>query len=178
MEARAALGAATALALTVTGGVSALFLTMGQASGTSSEPTSADGVVAVEYVDQYGNPVSAPQDLGTGTAPDVVLVNPDGTVVTASTTGVAPADAGQSYQEAPSAEGHNQEEYEYEDGDYEDDEYEGAEYEDGDYEEEEEEGDYEDDEDYEEGDDYEDSDDNEDGDEYAAHQQVGEADNG
>jgi hypothetical protein len=77
MESRAALGAAAALALTVTGGVSALFLAVGQASGAESSPTIADTAVTVEYVDQFGNPVADP--TAEAGAPEVILLNPDGT---------------------------------------------------------------------------------------------------
>lgn len=81
MDSKAALGAAAALALTVTGGVSALFLTIGQASGSSQDNTETDPAVTVEYVDQYGNPVAPPSISNVATTPEVILVNPDGTII-------------------------------------------------------------------------------------------------
>ncbi len=126
MDSRAALGAAAAVALTVTGGVSALFLTVAQAAPNSD----ADGqtAVTVEYVDQFGNPVPAPAAASADAAsPDVVLVNPDGTPVATNMT----ADAGY-------GEGEHEEEAEHEDGS----EYEDGYEEEAEYEEEGEDGEY------------------------------------
>ena len=80
MDTTAALGAAAGLTLTIAGGVSALFLTVGQTDqpAAPSEPAP----VVIEYVDQAGNPVTAPW-AATPAAPEVVLVYPDGTVVDA-----------------------------------------------------------------------------------------------
>lgn len=112
MESRAALGAAAALALTVTGGVSALFLAVGQASGAETPAT--DSAVTVEYVDQYGNPVAPAAIDGAATSPEVILVNPDGSIVDQSAEGMEPAMADAAYGEEAEA---------YEEGeDYEEDE--------------------------------------------------------
>lgn len=126
MESRAALGAAAALALTVTGGVSALFLAVGQASGAENSPTIADSAVTVEYVDQYGNPVAPPLAEAGAANPEVILVNPDGTVVGQSEAEgmTAPAMA-EGYGEE--AEAYEEEGEEYDAGE----EEEGAEYEEG-----------------------------------------------
>jgi hypothetical protein len=140
MESRAALGAAAALALTVTGGVSALFLAVGQASGAESSTTTADTAVTVEYVDEFGNPVAPPTAEAGATAPEVILLNPDGTPV------AQPA-AAEGATAVYGMEG-EAEEYEEEAEDY-DDEAEA----------------YEDEEEYDEG---EDEEHDEDGDEYVA----------
>jgi hypothetical protein len=81
MDTKAALGAAAGLTLTIAGGVSALFLTVGQVDqpAAPSEPAP----VVIEYVDQAGNPVAAPGTTIPAT-PEVVLVYPDGTVVDAA----------------------------------------------------------------------------------------------
>ena len=147
MESRAALGAAAALALTVTGGVSALFLAVGQASGAESSTTTADTAVTVEYVDEFGNPVAPPTAEAGATAPEVILLNPDGTPV------AQPA-AAEGTATAYGMEGEAEEE------DY---EAEGAEEEAEDYDDEAEA--YEDEEEYDEG---EDEEHDEDGDEYVA----------
>lgn len=62
MDRAKALTAAAALTLTVAGGVSALFLTVGLGAGSPDpEPsTAAETTIVTEYVDQYGNPVPAP----------------------------------------------------------------------------------------------------------------------
>ncbi len=121
MDSRAALGAATAVALTITGGVSALFLTVGQANAAG--PASTDELqpaVMVEYVDQYGNPVAPPAMAATanGASPEVILLNADGTPAAPS----APA------QPAPYAEHEEDEHEEYEEEEHEE-EYEEAEHE-------------------------------------------------
>lgn len=120
MDKKAALGTAAALALTVTGGVSALFLTIGQASGTSPDNSGTDAAVTVEYVDQYGNPVAAPSVSNVATSPEVILVNPDGTIVgqdpTAAKAETTPAygaeyEEEEEYEEAEHEEDEDDEEY-------------------------------------------------------------------
>jgi hypothetical protein len=56
MDRKKILATATALFLTVTGGVSALFLTVG-AADTAATPVAATEIV--EYVDAAGNPIPA-----------------------------------------------------------------------------------------------------------------------
>ncbi len=99
MNSRSALGAAGAIALTVAGGVSALFLTVGQANAadgvgvTTESATIGQESIAVEYVDQYGNPVAAPN--ATGGQPEVLFVDSAGNPVAAPNEAQAPAEAGQ-----------------------------------------------------------------------------------
>lgn len=130
MDRNTALGAAAGVTLAVVGAVSALFLTIDQPAEAAS-PTQA---TVVEYIDQYGNPVAAPGAVDTATvgSPEIVLVNPDGSLVETVPT-AAPATA------APAAE--------YEAEEYEEEEYE--EHEEEEYEEHEEE-EYEEDEDHDE----------------------------
>ena len=56
MDKKSALGAAAGITLTVAGAVSALTLGLAPSAG---EPV-ADDPAAVEYIDQYGNPIVAP----------------------------------------------------------------------------------------------------------------------
>ncbi|MGH1493025.1 MAG: hypothetical protein ACRBK7_27125 [Acidimicrobiales bacterium] len=139
MNPRSALGAAAAVALTVTGGVSAMFLTIGQANAApDNQPAPAADYTAVEYVDQYGNPVDAPTAMSS--TPEIIYMNPDGSLAT------NPAAAQPQVMAEPQmAYG---EEYEAE-------EYEGEEYEDGEESEEEYEESEEHEEEYEEADGYE-----------------------
>ncbi|MGI9614014.1 MAG: hypothetical protein ACR2QO_13985 [Acidimicrobiales bacterium] len=65
MDAKAAVGAVSGIALTIAGAATALFLTVGQAEPA---PTAQSTEVVTEYVDQYGNPV----DLSTATAAPAV----------------------------------------------------------------------------------------------------------
>jgi hypothetical protein len=138
MESRAALGAAAALALTVTGGVSALFLAVGQASGAESSTTTADTAVTVEYVDEFGNPVAPPTAEAGATAPEVILLNPDGTPAgqPAAAEGMTAAygmeDAAEEYEEEADdyddeAEAYEDEE-EYDEGEDEEHDEDGDEY--------------------------------------------------
>ena len=160
MDRNTALGAAAGVVLAVVGAVSALFLTIGQPADAATD----DGA-SVEYVDQYGNPVAAPLAPDESTTPQVVLVNPDGTLVdTVTSDPMATAGYGEE------AEGEEYEdEDDYEDGDHaegeeypEGDEHEGDEYPEGEHmEDEHAEGDEypEDDEDDEDGEDEEEEDD-------------------
>ena len=78
MRSRTALGIAAGMALTMAGGVSALFLTIGpvnsssadtvDTNGETSTADATDGVV-VEYVDQDGNPID-PSNLGSSSSSD------------------------------------------------------------------------------------------------------------
>lgn len=128
MDTRAALGAAVAVAMTVTGGVSALFLTVGQPSDASITPETA----VVEYVDQYGNPVAAPD--ASPVTPQVILVNADGTPVGSATDATRAgaqyggAEAETEYEAEYEEDEAEHEEAEHEEGDYEDDDYEEAGY--------------------------------------------------
>lgn len=125
METRAALGAATALALTVTGGVSALFLTVGQAAGQSADAGDPAEAVTIEYVDQFGNPIDP---AAAAVAPEVIILGADGMPVNQSVA-VPTADAGGYVAEG---------EYpDHEETDHEDTEHEEDDYEDGDEEEDE-----------------------------------------
>lgn len=130
MESRAALGAAAALALTVTGGVSALFLTVGQAASGDSPAGSNGQIATVEYVDQFGNPVAPPTMGAAEQAPQIVLLNPDGTPLD-GTTPTAPAQPGYPADEYPEGE---YPEDEYEDEEYPEDEYPEEEYEEDEHE--------------------------------------------
>lgn len=124
MNSRAALGAAAGVALTVAGGVSALFLTVAQA--TPQDPTTDQTAVTVEYVDQNGNPVADPNTTDPNTTvpvtPDIVVLNPDGTPVTATEPSTDPANG---YGEAEVQGEH--EEGEHEANEHEADEDEGEE---------------------------------------------------
>lgn len=122
MNPRSALGAAAAVALTVTGGVSAMFLTIGQANAGAAptdQPAPAAEHTAVEYVDQYGNPVDAPTAISA--TPEIIYMNPDGTLAanpSAQPQAMAEPEMTAAYSEEYEAE-------EYEDGE----EYEAEEYE-------------------------------------------------
>lgn len=70
---------AAALTLTAAGGVSALFLTFGQASSPATA-TVPETVVVTEYVDQFGRSVSL-DVTNPPTPPEVILVTPDGATV-------------------------------------------------------------------------------------------------
>ena len=73
MHKTTAAAAAGAVALTATGAVSALFLTLSQpSSGQFAEPAPTTTVIT-EYVDQHGNPVAAPDGTGLN-LPRVVVV--------------------------------------------------------------------------------------------------------
>jgi hypothetical protein len=76
MDGSKILATAGALVLTVTGGVSALFLTVG---ATNSPATPAATTEIVEYVDSAGNPLPA-ADIGVATAPanDANAIGGDG----------------------------------------------------------------------------------------------------
>jgi hypothetical protein len=121
MDRNTALGAAAGVVLAVVGAVSALFLTIDRPAEAAS-----NDAPAVEYVDQYGNPLTATAATAT---PQIILVNPDGTLVDQIATEPAPTYGG-AYEE--------HDEQEYEDDEYEDDEYEDDEYEDDDHDEHEE----------------------------------------
>ena len=72
MKKSTAAAAAGAVALTATGAVSALFMTMGAAQSPAA--ASSEPVVLTEYVDQNGNPVEAPGATGFQ-MPEVVVVD-------------------------------------------------------------------------------------------------------
>ena len=79
---RSAVGLAGGIALAVTGGATALFLTVG--AGADADSPTPEPVVVTEYVDQYGNPVAAPDDAvasSTGVNPPPIVID----VVDAST---------------------------------------------------------------------------------------------
>ena len=142
MERNTALGAAAGVVLAVVGAVSALFLTIDR----PAEAASTDAP-AVEYVDQYGNPATAPI---ANAAPEIVLINPDGTLVEPAAPEAATAYGGEYGEQTEEAEYEDEAEYgeedEYEDED--EDEYEDEEeYEDHDEDNEEADDEYEEDED-------------------------------
>ncbi|MGI9604464.1 MAG: hypothetical protein ACR2QE_21470 [Acidimicrobiales bacterium] len=117
METKTALAAAGALALTVTGGVSALFLAMDNvAAGDQTQPA----VEMVEYVDQNGNPLPMPAQVMPEVAVSDTAAPPEG------------ADEYEEYEEEGYGEGEDHEEYEeehHEDHEDEDHEkYEGADH--------------------------------------------------
>jgi len=145
MDKNAALGAGAGIALTVAGGVSALFLTIGQPGASPSTDTdvaTTDSAVAIEYVDQNGNPIAAPMATDP-VVPEVVVVNPGDLAVDPAPAAATSADAvstaysmeseypeGEEYPESEEEEaeeypeGEGEEEHDdYEDGD-EDEEYE------------------------------------------------------
>lgn len=133
MKKSTAAAAAGAVALTATGAVSALFMTMGAAHGPAA--ASSEPVVLTEYVDQNGNPVEAPGATGFQ-MPEIVVVDgpaPDPIVTTEYVdTYVASGASGEVHASEYEEADHDEEEYE-EEAEYEDeDEYEaaGAEYED------------------------------------------------
>ena len=71
MKTSTAAAVAGAVALTATGAVSALFLTLG--ATRTPEATGMEPIVVTEFVDQHGNPVVAP---GTTTSvPEVLVVD-------------------------------------------------------------------------------------------------------
>lgn len=72
MKKSTAAAAAGAVALTATGAVSALFMTMGAAQSPAA--ASSEPVVLTEYVDQNGNPVEAPGEAGFE-MPEIVVVD-------------------------------------------------------------------------------------------------------
>ena len=78
MNTRSALGAAAGLTLALAGGATALELGLNQATSSSPGPA---GIVT-EYVDQFGNPVAAPGTASADGMPQIVLMRPDGTIVT------------------------------------------------------------------------------------------------
>ncbi len=154
MDTKTALGAAAGLTLTVAGGVSALFLTLGGQIPT--EPTSVGAettvVETVEFVDQYGNPVADPSSSASTATPEVIVLHADGSPVTTVSETITEqavateADAGT----MPAAYADDNEEYETEE--YETEEYEEyeAEYEeDQGYEEDEHEEEHEEEDDHE-----------------------------
>jgi hypothetical protein len=115
MDAKAAAGAFTGIALTIAGAATALFLTVGQAESAPAPQTTE---IVTEYVDQYGNPV----DL---TTPTIASATAEELVSAAAYEGEV--------EEAEYEEDHEEEEEyeEYEDEDEEEyEEYE--EYEEGD----------------------------------------------
>ncbi len=78
MNTRSALGAAAGLTLALAGGATALGLGLNQATSSSPGPA---GII-IEYVDQFGNPVAAPAKASADGLPQVVLMQPDGTIAT------------------------------------------------------------------------------------------------
>jgi type IV secretory pathway VirB10-like protein len=120
MDRTKALATAAALALTVTGGVSALFLTVGAGD---SPPAATASTEVVEYVDAAGNPLPAAA-AGVASTP-------------AATPSDAPTYAGEAETEEHEEEEH-EEEHEEEEEEHEDGEHEDGEHEDGEHEEEEE----------------------------------------
>lgn len=145
MDRNTALGAAAGVTLAVVGAVSALFLTIDQPADAASPSGET-----IEYVDQYGNPLAAPE--ATSASPGVVLVNPDGTLVdTAASADAGAAYGGEEYEEHGEEEEYDEhgEEMEHAEGEHEEYGEHGEEAEEYDEEEE----DYEDeDDDYEDGD--------------------------
>ncbi len=123
MDRTTALGAAAGVTLAIVGGVSALFLTI----NNPADATQVGGATIVEYVDEYGNQIADPT---VAAAPEIVLLNPDGTVVEIISTTPEPGDSAPSNQGSePDGYGHDHDEYdEHEDEDYEENEYEEDEY--------------------------------------------------
>jgi len=72
MDRKTVLAAAGALVLTVVGGISALAIAFGGSPTDSGGAPAADAtdstIVVTEYVDQFGNPISGPDALATGSA--------------------------------------------------------------------------------------------------------------
>jgi hypothetical protein len=126
MNTRSALGAAAGLTLALTGGATAIGLGLTQTASSSSEPAS----IVTEYVDQFGNPVAAPAAVSADGMPQIVLMQPDGTIVTTEATpAMAAAEPAPQGMEIDYAAGENQTEHEHDD--YEDDDrYEEAEHDD------------------------------------------------
>ncbi len=138
MKKTTAAAAAGAVALTATGAVSALFLTIGQ---TSAPALAADPgtTVVTEYVDQNGNPVAAPDgqlDLSGFVVVDAPAATPEVIeeieYVTTYTQAPAAPYAGEygeeEYEEEDEYEDHDDEEEYEDDEEYEDEEgYEEAE---------------------------------------------------
>ena len=126
MDKTTAATTAGAIALTVAGGVSALFLTVNQA--TVAEPAGAvTPAVVTEYVDQYGNPVTvapisaAPSDLVITTVPAAPAADAAGEYALAAPEA---EEATEAYEEGEEYEEHEEgEEYEedHEEGEYDDD---------------------------------------------------------
>ena len=107
MKKTTAAAAAGAVALTATGAVSALFMTMGAAQSPAAAST--EPVVLTEYVDQNGNPVEAPGTTGFE-MPEIVVVDGPAadpivtteyvdTYVTAGASGEALASDGHAYDD-------------------------------------------------------------------------------
>ncbi len=128
MQRNTALSTAAALTLTVAGGVSALFFTVGTGAdaGPTPEPT-----VVTEYVDAMGNPVAAPVAAPEALAPEVVVQteSTDEPETVSTTDGLVGADQAAAYAQDPGVESEYPEETEYSE---EDEAYEEYEYEDGD----------------------------------------------
>jgi len=113
MKTRSALGAAAGLTLALAGGATAIGLGLTQTASSSPEPAS----IVTEYVDQYGNPVAAPAAVSADGMPQIVLMQPDGTIVTTEATpAMAAAEPAPQGMEIDYAAGENQTEYEDDDG--------------------------------------------------------------
>ena len=114
MNTRSALGAAAGLTLALTGGATAIGLGLTQTASSSSEPAS----IVTEYVDQFGNPVAAPAAVSADGMPQIVLMQPDGTIVTTEATpATAAAEPAAQRTEIDSDPSENESAGEYEDDD-------------------------------------------------------------
>jgi hypothetical protein len=114
MKKTTAAAAAGAVALTATGAVSALFLTVGQAGSPQLAEPAATTTIVTEYVDQNGNPIAAPNGVSQDLPRFVVVESPAAEPevieqVEYVTTYTQPAVAAPQYQE-----------YEEDDDEYED----------------------------------------------------------
>lgn len=133
MDTKTALGAAGGLSLTVVGAVTALVLTFG--GGTSilgGPPEEVPSQPAVEYVDQYGNPVALEQPAEVG--PEIVVTTAEAEAVDAQMVASEEPASGEAYAEGEEEEedyagGESEEEaeeYEVEGAEHEEDEEYGA----------------------------------------------------
>ena len=114
MNTRSALGAAAGLTLALAGGATALGLGLNQATSSSPGPA---GIVT-EYVDQLGNPVAAPATASADGMPQIVLMQPDGTIVTTeATAAMAVAEPASQGMEIDYAAGEYEDDDQYEDQD-------------------------------------------------------------
>jgi hypothetical protein len=124
MDTKTALGAAGGISLTVVGAVSAIALTLGAGSATADKPLPI--APAIEYVDQYGNPIELDQTVA-AVVPEIVVitgapgfVDPDVSVLAAPESGETSYTA-TDYEEEAYEEDEGYEEHEDEDGDHEED---------------------------------------------------------
>lgn len=126
MKKTTAAAAAGAVALTATGAVSALFLTVGQAGSPQLAEPAATTTIVTEYVDQNGNPIAAPNGMSQDLPRFVVVESPAAEpevieqieYVTTYTQPAVAAPQYQEYEDDDEYEGHDDEDHdEYEEDD-------------------------------------------------------------